>query len=382
VFPLPSPQPPDWAIDWPNLDHRSWMQDLKGCPQNPDRHAEGDVWTHVHLVCEAMAALPAFRDAPESDRQLLFAAALFHDVAKPACTRIEGDGRISSRGHSWRGAVKARHILWRLGVPFAEREAVCAIVRHHLVPFFLADSENPRRLAIEVSQTARADRLAVMAEADVRGRICPDPQKLLEQITSFREHATQAGCLDRPYEFASDRARFLYFRDPARQPDSPADGEFRCEVVMMSGLPAAGKDHYIERHLAGWPVVSLDAIRQDLNVPPSDPQGEVLNRARELAREYMRQGQNFVWNAANLSRNVRAECVRLFHAHDARVRIVYVESPPDRLFAQNRNRRKRVPDKVLDRLLDRWEVPDLTEAHEVEFVIAGDARPRPDTASQ
>jgi tRNA uridine 5-carbamoylmethylation protein Kti12 len=48
---------------------------------------------------------------------------------------------------------------------------------------------------------------------------------------------------------------------------------------------------------------------------------------------------------------------------------VYVETTPDRLFAQNRQRRRRVPEKVIERLLGRWEVPDRTEAHRVEYVL-------------
>jgi predicted kinase len=365
----PCPKPPDWSIDWASLDLLPWLLDMKGCPQNPERHAEGDVWTHVHMVAEAMAAMPEWRALPENERRILFSGALLHDVAKPACTRIEPDGRITSRGHSWRGAVRARNILWRLGVPFPEREAVCAIVRHHLVPFFLANSENPRRLAIEVSQTARCDWLAIMSQADVLGRKCPDPQKLLNQVALFREYADEAGCLSQPFPFTSDHGRFLYFRDASRQPDSPAHAEFRCHVVLLSGLPAAGKDHWLEQNLLGWRVVSLDAIRQEMGIPPSDSQGQVLNQARELARDHLRNRQDFVWNATNLSRNVRAECLRLFHDYDAEVRIVYVEASAERLYAQNRYRRNRVPERVIERLLGRWEVPDVTEAHQVEYVV-------------
>ena len=367
TFP-PCPQPPDWKIDWSMLDTFSWINDLKGCPQHPVRHAEGDVWIHVHMVCEAMAALPAWRELPEHERQLLFAAALLHDVAKPVCTRVDAEGAISSRGHSWRGAVRARQILWRRGVPFADREQVAALVRHHLVPFFLADSENPRRHAIEVSQTARCDWLGILAESDARGRTCPDPDKLLTQISLFREHSAEAGCLTRPYSFASDHARFLYFRDAARQPDSPAHEEFACDVVLMSGLPGAGKDFWIRKN-ASAEVISLDALRHELGVAPSDPQGLVLNRAKELAREHLRAKRPFVWNATNLSRHVRGECVRLFHDYGARVRIVYVEANPERLFAQNRQRRKKVPESVIERLLDKWEVPDRTEAHQVDWII-------------
>lgn len=79
---------------------------MRDCPQDPTFHAEGTVWTHVGMVCEALAALDEFRALPDSDREILFAAALLHDVAKPSCTRDE-DGRITSRGHSQRGAIDA-----------------------------------------------------------------------------------------------------------------------------------------------------------------------------------------------------------------------------------------------------------------------------------
>jgi len=368
VFP-PCPQSPDWSIDWATLDHLPWLQDMRGCPQHPERHAEGDVWTHVHLVTEAMVALPAWRQLPESERRILFAAALLHDVSKPACTRVESDGRITARGHSWRGAIRSRNILWRCNVPFAEREAICAIVRHHLVPFFLAESENPRRMAIEVSQTARCDWLAIMAEADVRGRICPDPQRLLDQIARFRDEAERACCLAAPFHFDSDRSRFHYFRDTTSEPITQPPQDHRCRAVFLSGLPAAGKDYWVERNAPDWPVISLEAIRDRLGLNPFGPQSEVLNQAREHAREHLRNGRDFIWNAANLSRSIRGECLRLLNGFDAHLRIVYIEVPADRLFAQNRLRPRRAPDRVIERSLDRWEVPDRTEAHQVDYVV-------------
>jgi predicted kinase len=75
-----------------------------------------------------------------------------------------------------------------------------------------------------------------------------------------------------------------------------------------------------------------------------------------------------VWNATNLSREVCRQVVRLLASYDARIQIVYVESPAATLFDQNRARERVVPHKV-EKLLGRWEVPDLTEAHEVVHVI-------------
>lgn len=366
----PCPRPPEWRVDWETYDNAfPWVRNLRGCPQDPSRHAEGDVWTHVRMVCEAMASLEVWRALPDLERKVLFTAALLHDVAKPACLRTEADGRISSRGHSWRGAIMARRILWRMNLPFALREQISALVRHHLVPLYLAERENPRRLAIEVSQTARCDHLAILSEADARGRICPDPQRLLDNIARFAEVCRETDCFGKQFPFCSDQHRFLFFRDATRQPDSQASDEFSCEVVLMSGLPAAGKDYWIQHHLKAWPMISLDAIRMGLGVAPNETQGDVLNRARDMARDHFRSGQSFVWNATNLTRQVRSECVRLFAEHRARVRIVYREVSSDRLFYQNRHRRHRVPVSVIERLLDRWETPDRTEAHQVDWVV-------------
>jgi len=366
----PCPRPPDWRVDWETLDANfPWIRNLRGCPQDPVRHAEGDVWTHVRMVCEAMAELDGWRALPEQERKIAFTSALLHDVAKPACLRTEADGRVSSRGHSWRGAIMARRILWRMNLPFRLREQITALVRHHLVPLYLAEREDPRRLAIEVSQTARCDHLALLSEADARGRICPDPRKLLDNIAGFAAICRENECSSRSFPFESDHHRFLFFRDASRQPESPIGGEFPCEVVLMSGLPGAGKDYWIQHHLKGWPVISLDEIRAQLGLAPNEAQGDVLNRARDMAREHLRGNLSFVWNATNLSRQMRAECIRLYAEFGARVRIVYREVSSDRLFYQNRQRRNRVPVSVIERLLDRWETPDNTEAHQVDWVV-------------
>ncbi|HEV3146410.1 MAG TPA: AAA family ATPase [Gemmataceae bacterium] len=346
-----------------------WIRNLHGCPQDMARHAEGDVWTHVRMVCEAITGLDAWRALPEIERRILFTAALLHDVAKPACLRTEQDGRISARGHSWRGAIMARRILWRMNLPFAWREQVAALVRHHLVPLYLIEREDPLRLAIEVSQTARCDHLAILSESDARGRICPEPDKLLRNIARFAEFCQEKQCFERRYPFPSDHARFLYFHNTSEQPDCGAEEQFPCVVVLMSGLPGSGKDFWLQKNLQEWPIISLDELRQELGIMPNEPQGAVLNKARDLAREHLRARRSFVWNATNLSRQVRQECVRFYSEFGAKVRIVYREVPADRLFAQNRQRRNRVPVSVIERMLDRWEVPDCTEAQRVDLIV-------------
>jgi predicted kinase len=321
------------------------------------------------MVCEALAVLPAWRALPDDERGIVFAAALLHDVAKPERTRTEADGSVRAPGHSRRGSVLARQILWRLAVPFDWREQVCALVRFHQVPYFLIDEVDPLRGACKISQSARCDLLALLAEADARGRVCADQARLLDNVALFVEFCREQDCLTAPRPCPSDHARFLYFHKPGRHPDVPVHDDCRTEVVLLSGLPGAGKDEHARRHFADWPMVSLDAVRSELNVDPGDAQGEVIQAAREQARELLREGRPFVWNATNLSRRVRRESIDLFASYGARIRIVYLEVPSNVLFEQNRRRPAPVPEAVIERLLDRWEMPDLTEAHVVECNI-------------
>ena len=138
----------------------------------------------------------------------------------------------------------------------------------------------------------------------------------------------------------------------------------------MSGLPGAGKDYWLSRMRPELPVVSLDAIRGQLGVDPSGPQGRVVQAAREQARIHLRRQEPFAWNATNLSRQMRDRQVRLFSDYGARIRIVYVEPSRERLLDQNRDRSSPVPEAVIERLQRRWEVPKEDEAHAVEWVVA------------
>jgi predicted kinase len=367
--PLPAlcPQSPEWRVAWDDIDAAfPWIRNLRGCEQDAINHGEGDVWNHTRLVCESLASIPTWRALDETSRRIVFSAALLHDVAKPATRRVEPDGHVSFPAHSRHGAILSRGILWRLGVPFAEREAICALVRHHLKPFFLAESNDSRRIALEVSQTARCDWLSLLAEADARGRICQDLPRLLENIALFTDFCKEQGCLDRPWPFPSNHTRFLYFRHEWPSPDHAPHQDLGSDVVMLSGLPGSGKDHWKRQHLPDWPSVSLDDLRDEMDIDPEDRQGPVLQAAREQARQYLRAKRSFVWNATNLSRQRRGEVIRLLASYNARVRIVYLEVSEETLRRQNRQRPRPVPQKVIERLLSRWEVPDLTEAHTVD----------------
>lgn len=363
------PQPGATA-DWPQIAATfEWFRSLKDCPQDPTFHAEGDVDIHTRMVVEALLADPAWQALAATERQSLFWAALLHDVAKPATTRIEPDGRVIAPGHSRRGQIMARRILADLGAPYTQRELICHLITHHQIPFYLLERERPERRAHLVSYQTRCDLLAILAAADARGRICPDGPRLLDNIALFRELCREESCLARPKALASAHSRFLYFRREDRSADYEAFDNWHGAVTLMSGLPGSGKDTWLAAHAGNMPVISLDDLRAELGIDPADTQGPVIAAAREQARIHLRAGRSFIWNATNVSRQLRSQLIDLFADYRAKVRIVYVEAPLAEAARRNQARARPVPRAVIARMLDRWEPPDLTECHVLETVL-------------
>lgn len=365
---VPPPSRP--TIDWTRaIEELGWLAALDGVPQDPIHHAEGDVLVHTRRVVEALVADAEWQGLPPNDRRCLFWAALLHDVAKPACTRVEPDGRIRAPGHSARGQIVARGILWRMGMPFAERERVCHLVTHHQRPMFLVERADAAWRARQISWQTRCDWLSILARADVEGRICPEPRRLLDHVALFRELCRDAGCLEAPAPFASDHARFSYFRDPTSDGSHEPFDATRGELVLLCGMPGAGKDRWLERHSADAEVVSLDDLRESLDVAPDSDQTRVVVAAREAAKGALRGRRRLVWNATNVSRWIRRGIIDLGHDYGARIRIVYLEAPEATIRARLRRRERKVPEGVFARMLDRWEAPDPTECHRLDLLV-------------
>lgn len=186
----------------------------------------------------------------------------------------------------------------------------------------------------------------------------------------FRELAQENRCYTEARRFVSPHTRFLYFHGRELDPDMEAYDDTRMEIIVMCGLPGAGKDRWIAENAAGWPVVSLDAIRGNLGIGPDDNQGAVAAQAKELARGYLRQGRPFVWNATNITRAMRQQLVGLLRDYQAWVRIVYVEAAWDELLRRNRTRTAPVPEVVLRHLAAKLDMPNVAEVHEVEYEVS------------
>lgn len=361
------------TFEWETIRRRfDWVRAMQGVPQDPVYHAEGDVAIHTRMVLDALQELEAFKALPEQDQHLLRAAALLHDVEKRSTTVQEADGRITSHGHARKGEMTSRKILYlEISTPFPIREHIARLVRYHGLPLWVFEKEDPRKAVIQASLEVDTQLLALLAEADVQGRVCEDKEELLYRIELFRELCREHNCYGKPREFADEFSRFFYLQREDVAPDYAAYNDTKFKVILLSGLPAAGKDMYINFNLGDWPVVSPDELRLEMKIKPNDKSGagKVMQRAREKAKEHMRRHRSFVWNASNITRQMRQQLIELFLSYGAFVELVYIEVPYELLELQNRNREEPVPPAAITGMLRKMEVPDLSEAHRVAYEI-------------
>lgn len=368
------PAPPDWTIAWAAIEDALagavTARELAATPQEPDWHAEGDVWTHTRMVVEALVGDPDWRALDDRDRRIAFLAALAHDLGKPSTTRLE-HGRLTSRGHSARGAHVVRAWLWRLHADIAEREHICRLIGSHQLPFFTIDRPDAEHVVDRASLRLTNELLVLVALADARGRRTANPadrSRTIDQCELYRELCRERGVLTAPRGFASDHTRVVWRESAgARPPDVLAHDDTVCEVTVMCGLPAAGKDTWLAVHRPALPVVSLDALREAHDVDPGDAQTGIVHAARDAAREHLRAHRDFAWNATNLSDRVRGQVIQLARDYRARVHLVHCEATPEAQAERNRARAEPVPAAAIARMVERWSVPLPDEAHRVTY---------------
>jgi len=377
------PSPGD-AIDWEEIDGSGLapvLRQMAQTPQNPAWHGEGDVLAHARLVCENLIRSDAWQGLARDRQEILFIAALLHDVGKISCTKPV-DGVLVSPHHAMVGEQAVRALLWRdlgIGGTYQSqqfREAICALIRHHTVPQHFLDDSEPVVTAVRLAATgdlvpAYSNRLlAGLVEADIRGRVAHDTAEFLDQIAYFTAICQEAGCGDQPVDFPSGYSRHAYLSGRKIGLGQDLYDDTWGTVILMAGLPGAGKDTYIREHYPGLPVVSLDELRQEMKISPAEPQGKVIRAAQERAKTHLRRRQPFVWNATNVTSDIRRKQIQLFKAYGAAVTIVYVETAWNELLRRNRTRAQAVPEPVINHLLEKLAVPQVGEAHEIEWVIS------------
>lgn len=347
------PTAPTWSINWTAV-----------LAYFPELNTKISPFTKK--LCETLAKLNEWQELLEGNRAAIFLAAFWQDFPSFIDTENKQEILVNLRNK----VKEARQIFWQSKIPFYFREQAVNLIRYNKLPFFIFHSTNPQYNLIKASQTVRLDLLAVLAKASVIAAKPDEEEDLLEKIELFIEFAKEENCFDKARDFPSPHSRFIYFQKKGGDPNYLAYDDTLFKVILLSGLPAAGKDTWIKQNnVANWPIVSLDDIRKELRISHKKNQGEVLSESKKRAREFLRAKQSFIWNATNLTRSRRSQLIELFTSYKACVKIIYLETTPEELFKRNSLRQESVPKNIIEKMSSNLETPDLTEAQEVEWII-------------
>lgn len=347
---------------------------LKNVPQESSYHGEGDVYRHTQMVCDRLTALSEWHTLSREEQELLFLAAAFHDIGKTACTRQE-DGTWISPKHTIVGEKMFRRIVYReaerFHLTFDQRETAAKLIRYHGLPVWFWTKPRPEYDLFKAAESIPLRLLYLLSKADVQGRIPQEPGQLDDHVELFADYAKELAIWEAPCAFANPYTKYQYFHkeDLWHKAELYDDTEF--DVIMLSGLPLAGKDSWIERHGMGMPVISLDEIRRRNGVPPAKDTGKIVQIATEQARALLRQKQPFIWNATNIIRETRQRLASLFAGYGARVHILYLETPYRELIDRNRKRARYIPAPVLEEMIRKLELPAPWEGFTLSLLHEG-----------
>ena len=121
----------------------------------------------------------------------------------------------------------------------------------------------------------------------------------------------------------------------------------------MIGISGSGKSTYANglKTSLNAQLVETDAIRQELtgNAEDQSKNAEVFNIAKKRVNDYLSQGKNTIIDATSLTVRDRRDWIKIGKENNAEVRAYFIDTPIDTCKIQNKKRRRKVPEEVIDR---------------------------------
>lgn len=381
---------------WPEIEA------LKTTPQDPEWHAEGDVFIHTDMVlAECPGVLREFLTSPEQ----LYLSALLHDIAKPETTRYDDDVKHTiAPGHERIGGVRTRYLLRDLGLSPVERRAIADLVStHHLVKRSVQNIDKPEGTVFIDRLAARVDTAGLYALelADMRGRIAKDRSNQIEIVELFRMLCEERNifgkapnkwielgdvkevpfedehCANYVVQEAHRRRLGGQLRDEYAARafcfDRAADIHrkavpYPADVIITVGIAGSGKSRAVSSLPSDYERISSDAERHERfgDETTQRDHGPVFQACGEKLKTVLRRGGKAVWDSTNIVPDLRSKITTLCHDYGAKVTLWVFDVGLGTAKARNRERDRKVPDFVIEKQATKFEWPLPEEAHEIK----------------
>lgn len=379
-------------------NHIDWLYRLQATEQDPEWHAEGNVYIHTGMVLEALYQLLATQaqHIQGEQRQALILAALLHDIAKPVRTKrqeVRGIERIISPQHEAYGRNYLAFKLIVLPLDFKVIWQVLHLVGEHHRPRLFVFKNQSQRHFWSLSRLVNLELLYWLEMADMTGRICHDTQEQLATLEEFKFLAQEYGTWNQTLEITPKLESALHTLSSQAQnyvyehtrygleqglftqveegiATSYAYRDNHAHLVILCGASGSGKSTWVAKQYPDYQVISLDSLRQTLNGKREDQKnrGQVLQLAKTRLKQALAQKENIVWDATNLRSDFRKIIADLGRDYHALVSMDVFLLPEKQLLKNNRERKYSVPDSVITKQIESYQMPLLDEVHQYQVV--------------
>lgn len=374
-----------------------WLYEFKHTPQDAEWHAEGNVHIHTQMVLDELYQLlkTQARHITGELRQALILGAVLHDIAKSVQTKpmlLQGKERIGAPQHETvgRSYLAPRIMEWEL--PFSVLWQVLHLVGEHHMPKHLALKESQAASYWRLARQVDLELLYWLEVADMRGRICPDLEWQLMCLDEFKNQAQRFACWgDNPLlkhialrmnDLSPKAQSYVYGYSLAALEQGElrmveevisktyAHREHYAHLVMTVGLSGSGKSTWLERHYPDYEVISLDELREQFNGKRNSQKhsGQIIQAAKAQLKAALREKRGVVWDATNLRAELRAQILDLGRDYHALITMAVFLLPLKVLDKQNNQREYGVAQSVLERQIEQFQLPNLTEAHQYQVI--------------
>lgn len=140
-----------------------------------------------------------------------------------------------------------------------------------------------------------------------------------------------------------------------------------AKLIILCGLPGAGKSSYAEQLLSEWTIFedvdavihSSDAIRKELfgDAGSQEDNSRVFELMRKRVREDLRAGKNVIYDATNVTRKARKSAIACAHPTNDTIECHVVWAEPEECVRRDSLRERKVGPEVIDKMIRRWQSP-------------------------
>lgn len=156
---------------WDLIEKDELFINLKSIQQNQKWHKEGNVYTHTCMVVQEM--LNSLNNVTQYDlREILFYAALLHDVGKLTTTVKDSVGTFHSPGHEKESVKLAELWLEQHNIDKYMIEAIVSLIENHMRIYYVADFSDPIKSVQKIANSLKYvpfRYLILLKKCDCRG---------------------------------------------------------------------------------------------------------------------------------------------------------------------------------------------------------------------